>query len=115
MAGQPAICGDDFGPAGLADPEVLDLTLVRAHTVIGITPPGWPEQACHPAATSPQSSPSVSELVSTANELSAHPLSVAVGTRGLIEPDYLTPGGHARWDVERIRAEVRQLRYGQEQ
>lgn len=26
---------------------------------------------------------------------------------GLIEPDYRTPGGHARWDVERVRAELR--------
>jgi hypothetical protein len=26
---------------------------------------------------------------------------------GLIEPDYLTPGGHMRWDVDRVRAELR--------
>lgn len=31
--------------------------------------------------------------------------------RGEIEPDYVTPGGHYRWDVERIRAELyRRLR-----
>ena len=30
---------------------------------------------------------------------------------GLIEPDFVTPGGHMRWDVERIRAELyRELR-----
>ncbi|MGH4025241.1 MAG: MerR family transcriptional regulator [Pseudonocardiaceae bacterium] len=28
--------------------------------------------------------------------------------RGDIEPDYVTPGGHYRWDVERIRAELYQ-------
>lgn len=28
--------------------------------------------------------------------------------RGELEPDYVTPGGHYRWDVERLRAEVRQ-------
>ena len=27
---------------------------------------------------------------------------------GLIEPDHVTPGGHMRWDVERVRAELRQ-------
>lgn len=26
---------------------------------------------------------------------------------GLIEPDYRTAGGHMRWDVERIRRELR--------
>lgn len=26
---------------------------------------------------------------------------------GLILPDYVTPGGHMRWDVERVRAELR--------
>jgi excisionase family DNA binding protein len=26
---------------------------------------------------------------------------------GEIEPDWRTPGGHARWDVERLRAELR--------
>lgn len=26
---------------------------------------------------------------------------------GLIEPDYVTPGGHMRWDVDRVRAELR--------
>lgn len=26
---------------------------------------------------------------------------------GLIEPDYYTTGGHMRWDVDRVRAELR--------
>lgn len=26
---------------------------------------------------------------------------------GLIEPDHWTPGGHMRWDVDRLRAELR--------
>lgn len=26
---------------------------------------------------------------------------------GLIEPDYVTPGGHMRWDVDRVREELR--------
>jgi len=26
---------------------------------------------------------------------------------GVLEPDYRTPGGHARWDVERLRFEMR--------
>lgn len=26
---------------------------------------------------------------------------------GLIEPDHVTPGGHMRWDVERVRADLR--------
>lgn len=26
---------------------------------------------------------------------------------GLIEPDHYTPGGHMRWDVERVRSEIR--------
>lgn len=26
---------------------------------------------------------------------------------GLLVPDYYTPGGHARWDVERVREELR--------
>lgn len=26
---------------------------------------------------------------------------------GLLEPDHRTPGGHMRWDVERLRAELR--------
>lgn len=26
---------------------------------------------------------------------------------GLIEPDHYTAGGHMRWDVERVRAELR--------
>jgi DNA-binding transcriptional MerR regulator len=26
---------------------------------------------------------------------------------GLIEPDHVTPGGHMRWNVERLREELR--------
>ena len=26
---------------------------------------------------------------------------------GLIEPDHRTPGGHMRWDVERLREQLR--------
>lgn len=25
---------------------------------------------------------------------------------GLVEPDFRTPGGHARWDVDRLRGEL---------
>jgi DNA-binding transcriptional MerR regulator len=28
---------------------------------------------------------------------------------GLIEPDAVTPGGHMRWDVERLRTDLRRL------
>ena len=28
---------------------------------------------------------------------------------GLIEPDLITPGGHMRWDVERLRQQLRDL------
>jgi DNA-binding transcriptional MerR regulator len=27
---------------------------------------------------------------------------------GKIIPDYVTPGGHARWDVDRVRHELRE-------
>lgn len=27
--------------------------------------------------------------------------------KGLIQPDYRTPGGHMRWDVERLKDEFR--------
>jgi DNA-binding transcriptional MerR regulator len=30
--------------------------------------------------------------------------------QGLIEPDLVTPGGHPRWDVERVRAALREQR-----
>ncbi len=29
---------------------------------------------------------------------------------GLIEPDFTTPGGHMRWDAERVRRELREQR-----
>lgn len=27
---------------------------------------------------------------------------------GLIEPDHITPGGHMRWDIERVRSQLRE-------
>jgi len=30
-------------------------------------------------------------------------------TRGLIKPDAVTLGGHYRWDVDRLRRELREL------
>jgi DNA-binding transcriptional MerR regulator len=30
--------------------------------------------------------------------------------QGLIEPDLITPGGHPRWDVGRVRAALREQR-----
>lgn len=30
-------------------------------------------------------------------------------TNGLVTPDLTTPGGHYRWDVERLRAEIKAL------
>jgi DNA-binding transcriptional MerR regulator len=29
---------------------------------------------------------------------------------GMVEPDLVTPGGHMRWDVERLRQQLRALR-----
>jgi predicted site-specific integrase-resolvase len=29
---------------------------------------------------------------------------------GLISPDLTTPGGHHRWNVDRVRAQLRELR-----
>jgi hypothetical protein len=29
---------------------------------------------------------------------------------GLVKPDLVTPGGHLRWDLDRLRAELRSLR-----
>lgn len=29
---------------------------------------------------------------------------------GLVTPDLVTPGGHLRWDVDRLRAQLRSLR-----
>lgn len=28
---------------------------------------------------------------------------------GLVTPDLITPGGHQRWDVDRLRAQLREL------
>jgi DNA-binding transcriptional MerR regulator len=53
-------------------------------------------------------------LVSTAR--AAKELGVAArtlqgwATRGLIKPDLVTQGGHYRWDVERLRIELREKR-----
>ncbi|MBO0875457.1 MAG: MerR family DNA-binding transcriptional regulator [Pseudonocardia sp.] len=30
-------------------------------------------------------------------------------SEGLVTPDVVTPGGHMRWDVERLRAQLRDL------
>jgi excisionase family DNA binding protein len=30
-------------------------------------------------------------------------------SEGLIRPDWVTPGGHMRWNVERLLAEIKQL------
>lgn len=54
------------------------------------------------------------KLVSTA--VAARELGVAVRTlqlwaqQGTVIPDLVTPGGHARWDVERLRRELRDRR-----
>ncbi|MQA16389.1 MAG: MerR family transcriptional regulator [Pseudonocardiaceae bacterium] len=56
----------------------------------------------------------VSKLVSTS--VAAAELGVSVRTLqqwahdGLVIPDLWTPGGHARWDVERLRRELRDKR-----
>jgi DNA-binding transcriptional MerR regulator len=34
---------------------------------------------------------------------------------GLVEPDLVTAGGHNRWDVERLRAQLRELRTSREE
>lgn len=53
-------------------------------------------------------------LVSTS--VAARELGVARSTlqrwvkRGLIEPDLMTPGGQYRWDVERLRENLRYMR-----
>ena len=31
-------------------------------------------------------------------------------TAGMIEPEFTTPGGHYRWNVERVRQQLRALR-----
>jgi DNA-binding transcriptional MerR regulator len=54
------------------------------------------------------------KLVSTAE--AAAELGVSVRTLqqwrqdGTVLPDVVTPGGHARWDVERLRRELRDQR-----
>jgi DNA-binding transcriptional MerR regulator len=52
-------------------------------------------------------------LVPTAE--AARELGVGVRTlqrwaaEGLVEPDLVTPGGHQRWDVDRLKADLRAL------
>nr|WP_042198628.1 MerR family transcriptional regulator [Kibdelosporangium sp. MJ126-NF4] len=29
---------------------------------------------------------------------------------GLVEPEYVTPGGHARWDLQDLRRQIKELR-----
>lgn len=54
------------------------------------------------------------KLVSTA--VAARELGVSTRTlqlwaqAGTVIPDLVTPGGHARWDVERLRRELRDQR-----
>jgi excisionase family DNA binding protein len=44
-----------------------------------------------------------------AKELGVHVRSLQRWVRaGQIEPDYITPGGHMRWNVERVRRELRE-------
>lgn len=44
-----------------------------------------------------------------AKELGVSLRSLQEWTRtGQLTPDYVTPGGHARWDVERVRRELRE-------
>jgi DNA-binding transcriptional MerR regulator len=31
-------------------------------------------------------------------------------TAGLITPEFVTPGGHYRWDVDNVRQQLRELR-----
>lgn len=55
----------------------------------------------------------VSDLVTTGDAAKA----LGIGRRtlarwaaeGLVEPDLVTPGGHARWDVEKLRAQLKAL------
>ncbi|WP_199700566.1 MerR family transcriptional regulator [Jiangella rhizosphaerae] len=30
--------------------------------------------------------------------------------KGLVTPEYVTPGGHARWDLEKLKEQLRALR-----
>ncbi|HWO62208.1 MAG TPA: MerR family transcriptional regulator [Umezawaea sp.] len=56
----------------------------------------------------------MSELVTTA--VAAKELGVATRTiqrwvtEGMVTPDLYTPGGHMRWDVERLKSELRAKR-----
>ncbi len=57
--------------------------------------------------------PGMAEYVSTTQAAKAVGVSVRSLQRwvadGQLEPDFLTPGGHARWDVERLRRELVEL------
>jgi DNA-binding transcriptional MerR regulator len=55
-----------------------------------------------------------SELVSTGEAARAIGVGRATLARwwqdGLVTPDLVTAGGHARWDVDRLREQLRDLR-----
>jgi DNA-binding transcriptional MerR regulator len=57
---------------------------------------------------------SVADLVTTtqaARELGISARSLSRWTKdGTLEPDLTTPGGHYRWDVDRLRQQLRDLR-----
>ena len=56
----------------------------------------------------------MAKLVTTgqaARELGIHPSTLTRwADAGLATPDFVTAGGHMRWDVERLRAELREIR-----
>ncbi|MCD2193545.1 MerR family transcriptional regulator [Actinomycetospora endophytica] len=56
----------------------------------------------------------MSELVSTSEAAKAVGVSARSLARwaqeGTLEPELVTPGGHLRWDVERLRQQLRELR-----
>jgi predicted site-specific integrase-resolvase len=64
-------------------------------------------------------------VLSVANDLvptglAARAIGVDRGTlvrwwqQGLVKPAWVTPGGHARWDVEALKAELRSARWTSE-
>jgi hypothetical protein len=76
----------------------------------------WPpfdakRDTTRPYATPARQGPGVTQYVTTpqlAKELGVGVRSLQRWVEaGLIEPDYRTPGGHMRWDVDRVRSELR--------